>query len=450
MDYISTRDSQKIYSSEQVLNYGLAPDGGLFIPKELPKFSLESINSLKGSDYQEIAFFILKPFLNDLFSDIEIKKIINEAYNKFDKEIVSISPVGQNTLLNLFHGPTLAFKDYAMCLLAKMYEYYLKKNNKKLVIVGATSGDTGSAAIHAFKGINSIKIFILHPNNSTSIFQRKQMTSSGANNVFNLALEGSFDDCQTLVKEIFNDESLNKNYNFTAVNSINWFRVLPQSIYYAWSYLNHSIDSFVVPSGNFGNIYSAYVLKKMGFPIKNLVIATNENNILHRIIKNNDFSLYDVIKTNSPSMDITISSNFERLLSEFLESSVLIDLYQKMPTRTHQKSLDDSAHIALSKNFLSMSANSLEVEEQIQNTFKDYNLLVDPHTAIGLICAKKLKMSEVMCLACAHPVKFQDTVKKSLSKQIQYDKKFNFDHEEKFEVISNNYLKLKEYIQNNA
>ena len=277
MDYISTRDSQKIYSSEQVLNYGLAPDGGLFIPKELPKFSLESINSLKGSDYQEIAFFILKPFLNDLFSDIEIRKIINEAYNKFDKEIVSISPVGQNTLLNLFHGPTLAFKDYAMCLLAKMYEYYLKKNNKKLVIVGATSGDTGSAAIHAFKGINSIKIFILHPNNSTSIFQRKQMTSSGANNVFNLALEGSFDNCQTLVKEIFNDESLNKNYNFTAVNSINWFRVLPQSIYYAWSYLNHSIDSFVVPSGNFGNIYSAYVLKKMGFPIKNLVIVATYN-----------------------------------------------------------------------------------------------------------------------------------------------------------------------------
>tara|TARA_Y100000996_G_scaffold279960_1_gene220828 strand:+ start:2492 stop:3844 length:1353 start_codon:yes stop_codon:yes gene_type:complete len=450
MDYRSTRDSQKNFSSEEVLNYGLAPDGGLFIPKELPKFSLDSINKLKGSNYQEIAFFILKPFLSDLFSDIEIKKIINEAYREFDKEIVSISPVGENTLLNLYHGPTLAFKDYAMCLLAKIYEYYLKKNNQKLVIVGATSGDTGSAAIHAFKGISNIKIFILHPNNSTSIFQRKQMTSSGANNVFNIALEGNFDDCQSLVKNIFNDEVLNKNYNFTAVNSINWFRILPQSIYYAWSYLNHSIDSFVVPSGNFGNIYSAYILKKMGFPIKDLIIATNENNILHRIVQNNDFSLIDVIKTNSPSMDITISSNFERLLSDFLSPSLLIELYHKIPTRTHQKSLDDSAHTSLSKNFTSMSANSAEVEEQIQNTYKNYNLLVDPHTAIGLICAKKLKMKGVMCLACAHPVKFQDTVKNSLSVQIQYNKSFNFDHEEKFDVLDNNYLILKEYIQNHA
>ncbi len=450
MDYRSTRNTQKTFSSEQVLNYGLAPDGGLFIPSELPKFSLESIKSLKGSNYEEIAFFILKPFLNDLFSNIEIKKIINEAYSKFDKEIVSVSDVGDNTLLNLFHGPTLAFKDYAMCLLAKIYEYYLKKNNQELVIVGATSGDTGSAAIHAFKGINNIKIFILHPNNSPSIFQRKQMTTSGASNVFNIALKGSFDECQTMVKNIFNDQTLNKNYNFTAVNSINWFRVLPQSIYYAWSYLNHSIKSFVVPSGNFGNIYSAYILKKMGFPIKDLVIATNENNILHRIIQNNDFSLIDVIKTNTPSMDITISSNFERLLSEFVDQSVLTDLYQKIITRTHPKSLDNSAHISLSKNFISMSANSIEVEEQIQNTYKDYNLLVDPHTAIGLICAKKLKLKDAMCLACAHPVKFQDTVKNSVSDQIQYDKNFIFDHEESFDVLDNNYSTLKEYIKNYA
>ncbi len=450
MDYKSTRNSQKIFSSEQVLNYGLAPDGGLFIPTELPKFSLKSIDALKGSKYEEIAFFILEPFLNDLFTDVEIKKIINEAYSKFDEEIVSISHVGDNTLLNLFHGPTLAFKDYAMCLLAKIYEYYLEKNNQNLVIIGATSGDTGSSAIHAFKGIDNIKIFILHPNNSTSLFQRKQMTTSGANNVFNIALNGSFDECQALVKNIFTDRLLNDNYNFTAINSINWFRVLPQSIYYAWSYLNHSVENFVVPSGNFGNIYSAYTLKKMGFPLKDLVIATNENNILHRIIQNNDFSLIDVIKTNSPSMDITISSNFERLLSEFLDPSTLTDLYQKIPTRTHQKKLDNNVNISLSKNFISMSANSAEVEEEIQNTYTDYNLIVDPHTAIGLICAKKLKLKETMCLACAHPVKFQDTVRKSISDQIQYDKNFIFDHLEKFDVLDNNYSILKEYIQKHA
>ena len=179
-----------------------------------------------------------------------------------------ISSLGENYLLNLYHGPTLAFKDYAMCLLAKIYEYYLNKNDQKLLIIGATSGDTGSAAIHAFKGIENIKIFILHPHNSTSHFQRKQMTTSGANNVYNLALAGTFDDCQSLVKQAFKDESLNESYNLTAVNSINWFRVLPQSIYYAWCYLNHSIDNFVVPSGNFGNIYSAYLLKKMGSKIR--------------------------------------------------------------------------------------------------------------------------------------------------------------------------------------
>lgn len=450
MKYISTRNSQNFFSSEQVLNYGLAPDGGLFIPKHLPKFSQDSINSLKGSSYQDIAFFILKPFLSDLFSDIEIKKIIEEAYMNFDKEIVTSSSLGDNYLLNLFHGPTLAFKDYAMCLLAKIYEYYLSKKDQKLLIIGATSGDTGSAAIHAFKGIENIKIFILHPHNSTSQFQRKQMTTSGAKNVFNIALDGTFDDCQSLVKKAFKDESLNENYNLTAVNSINWFRVLPQSIYYAWSYLNHSIDSFVVPSGNFGNIYSAYLLKKMGFPLRKLVIATNENNILHRIINNNDFVLTDVIKTNSPSMDITISSNFERILSEFLDSSSLIDLYQKMPNKDHKKSIDQNAHKNLSNLFTSMSATSDEVISQIKKTYKNFDLIVDPHTAVGLVCAEKLEIKGAMCLACAHPIKFQDTVKKSINEDIKYEKNFKFEHEEKFDLLKNNYPTMKEYIQNHA
>ena len=237
MKYISTRDDKKEYSAEQVLNFGLAPDGGLFIPNEIPKFSHNKINALKGKNYFEIANFILTPFLSDLFDAPTIKKIIEEAYSKFDKEIVTISNIGDNDLLNLFHGPTLAFKDYAMCLLAKIYEYYLKKLDRKLVVIGATSGDTGSAAIQAFKDIENISIFILHPHNSTSLFQRKQMTTSGGKNVFNIALNGSFDDCQNLVKKLFRDKDINNKYSFTAVNSINWFRVLPQSIYYAWSYL---------------------------------------------------------------------------------------------------------------------------------------------------------------------------------------------------------------------
>ena len=450
MKYISTRNNKTDYTAEQVLNYGLAPDGGLFIPKKIPKFSIDQINALKGKNYFDIANFILSPFLLDLFDSKTINKIIHEAYSKFDQEIVSVSNIGDNELLNLFHGPTLAFKDYAMCLLAKIYEFYLKKIDKKLLLIGATSGDTGSAAIQAFKGIDNIRIFILHPHNSTSLFQRKQMTTSGANNVFNIALNGSFDDCQNLVKKLFKDKNLNETFSFTAVNSINWFRVLPQSIYYAWSYLNCNIDNFVVPSGNFGNIYSAYLLKSMGFPINKLIVATNENNILHRIISNNDLHLYNVVKTNSPSMDITISSNFERLLAEFLGPDSTNELFQNIPNNEHNKKLDSSIHNSLSENFLSENATSEEVENQIKNTYENHNILLDPHTAVGVVCAEKLNLKKVMCLACAHPVKFQETVQKVLGNDINYNKNIEFLNEEKFEILDNNFEALGDYIKLNA
>jgi len=450
MKYISTRDDKKEYSAEQVLNFGLAPDGGLFIPNEIPKFSSNQINALKAKNYFEIANFILTPFLSDLFEAPIIKKIIEEAYSKFDKEIVTISNIGDNDLLNLFHGPTLAFKDYAMCLLAKIYEYYLKKLDRKLVVIGATSGDTGSAAIQAFKDIENISIFIFHPHNSTSLFQRKQMTTSGGNNVFNIALNGSFDDCQNLVKKLFRDRDINNKYSFTAVNSINWFRVLPQSIYYAWSCLNHNIDNFVVPSGNFGNIYSAHLLKSMGFPINKLIVATNENNILHRIISNNDLHLYNVVKTNSPSMDITISSNFERLLAEHLGPGATNELFQNIQNNEHNKKLESSIHKSLSEKFLSESATSKEVENQIKITYENYKILLDPHTAVGIVCAEKLNLKKAMCLACAHPVKFQETVEKAVGNNIEYDKNIEFLNDEKFAILDNNYQELGDYIEAHA
>ena len=450
MNYISTRNNQINYSSEQVLNYGLAPDGGLFIPRELPKFSLEDIKNLKNADYKDIAYFVLKPFLKDLFSEEEIKQLISDAYQSFDEGIVSITELGENQLLNLFHGPTLAFKDYAMCLLAKIYELYLRKKNQKLVIVGATSGDTGSAAIHAFKGIDNINIFILHPHNATSLFQRKQMTTSGARNVHNIALEGSFDDCQILVKKTFNDHELNTKYQFTAINSINWFRILPQSIYYAWAYLNHDIDSFVVPSGNFGNIYSAHLLRSMGFPLRRLVIATNENNILHRVIAENDLSLTDVIKTNSPSMDITISSNFERILAESLNPQSLSNLYQNINNDKSNLKLYELVHKHLASKFESEFATSLEVEQCIKKYFDSDKVVIDPHTAVGVACAEKMNLKNFLCLACAHPVKFQETVTKSLGHEIEYDKNFEFKDDEKFEVLNNDYALLRESILSNA
>ncbi len=416
MNYISTRNNQINFSSEEVLNYGLAPDGGLFIPKEIPKFSRGDINNLKNANYQDIAYFVLNPFLKDLFSADEIKQLISDAYQSFDEGIVSITELGENQLLNLFHGPTLAFKDYAM----------------------------------AFKGIQNIDIFILHPHNATSVFQRKQMTTSGADNVFNIALEGSFDDCQTLVKKTFNDQSLNTKYQFTAINSINWFRILPQSIYYAWAYLNHNIDSFVVPSGNFGNIYSAHLLKSMGFPLRNLVIGTNENNILHRIISNNDLHLYNVVKTNSPSMDITISSNFERLLAELLGPGATNELFQNIQNNEHNKKLESSVHKSLSEKFLSESATSKEVENQIKITYENYKILLDPHTAVGIVCAEKLNLKKAMCLACAHPVKFQETVQKALGNNVKYDKNIEFLNDEKFAILDNNYKELGDYIEAHA
>ena len=235
MEYISTRNDNVTFNSEQVLNLGLAPDGGLFVPKQFPTFTAKEILNIKNKDFKSIAFVILEKFLLDLFSPSEIRTIIDEAYESFDEGVVSTSDLGDITLLNLFHGPTLAFKDYAMCLLAKMYEFYLKKNDKSLVVIGATSGDTGSAAIHAFQNLKNIKICILHPHKGTSEFQRKQMTTTGSDNVFNIALEGTFDDCQSIVKKAFNDLNLTEDKSFTAVNSINWFRILPQTIYYAWA-----------------------------------------------------------------------------------------------------------------------------------------------------------------------------------------------------------------------
>ena len=449
MLFHSTRGNDSGKDFATVLMQGLADDGGLFMPDHWPQVDLEEIKS--KTSFIDVAKCVVPLFTASSFSHAETIKILEDTWHDFEHlDLVGIQTFDDVSILELFHGPTAAFKDFGLQLAAAFFNEVLESENKTAIVLGATSGDTGSAAIHAFKVIENIIIFIFHPHNSTSQFQRKQMTTRGANNVYNLAIEGTFDDCQFLVKHAFKYESLNENYNLTAVNSINWFRVLPQSIYYAWSYLNHSVDSFVVPSGNFGNIYSAYLLKKMGFPLRKLVIATNENNILHRIINNNDFTLTDVIKTNSPSMDITISSNFERILSEFIDTSSLVELYQKMPTKDHIKSINQNAHKNLSDLFVSMSANSDEVIAQIKKTYENFKLIVDPHTAVGLACAEKIKIKGAMCLACAHPVKFQDTVKKSINGELEYKKNFKFEHDEKFDVLKNNYPIMKEYIQNYA
>ena len=317
MKYISTRDNTKEYNFEQVFIKGLADDGGLYVPKTLKKFSAEELIKLKNLNYNALSAEIISLFSEDFISKEELLSLINKSYSTFrEKEVVKISNVGEIKLLELFHGPTLAFKDVAMQLIGNLYEYYLSKNDKKINIVVATSGDTGAAAIDAIKGKSNLNIFVLHPNKRISSVQRKLMTTVEEKNVFNIAIDGNFDDCQNIVKQMFSDLKFSKSINMSGVNSINWARIIAQSVYYFYTYfkLNKESVSFSVPTGNFGDVFAGYISKKMGLPIDKFIVATNENDILYRAISKGDYISKKVKETISPSMDIQLASNFERLI----------------------------------------------------------------------------------------------------------------------------------------
>ena len=292
MKYISTRSNEKEYSFGEVFLKGLADDGGLYVPKSLKKYSSAELLKLKNLNYNELSTEIISQFSGDFISREELSLLIKKSYSKFrEKEVVKISNVGETKLLELFHGPTLAFKDVAMQFIGNLYEYYLKKNDRKINIVVATSGDTGAAAIDAIKGKSNLNIFVLHPNNRISSVQRKIMTTVQDNNVFNIAIDGNFDDCQNIVKSMFSDLEFSKSINMSGVNSINWARIIAQTVYYFYSYfkLDKETVSFSVPTGNFGDVFAGYLAKKMGLPIDKLIVATNENDILHRAISKGDY-----------------------------------------------------------------------------------------------------------------------------------------------------------------
>ena len=305
MKYLSTRNSNLDFSFFEILFQGLSKDGGLFLPHEWPYID---INTLKNKTYQEVALEVIHPYVSNEISKNDLKKIINESYKSFSHpKIAPVTTIDQNKyILELFYGPTFAFKDYALQFLGNLFKYAFPKASKKLTVLGATSGDTGSAAIHAFRGKQDINVFILHPHNRVSEVQRRQMTTIQDDNIFNIAIKGTFDDCQKIVKELFIDEALQQHTSLTAINSINWARLMAQVVYYFWSYLQ--IDqkeiNFIVPSGNFGNVFSANVAKKMGLPINQLHITTNQNDILHSSIKKGLMKKNVVMQTYSPSMDI--------------------------------------------------------------------------------------------------------------------------------------------------
>jgi len=418
MEYISTRNKKEIYSFKDVFLKGLAPDGGLFIPKEIPFCNRKELKNLKNLSYNELAEKIILKFCNEEFTAEEIKEIVKKSYKNFRvKDAVFIQKIEKVNLLELFHGPTLAFKDIAMEIIGNMFEKILKKNNLKINIVVATSGDTGAAAINAIKDKNNMNIFVLHPENKISEVQRKFMTTIDSKNVFNIALSTNFDECQKFVKLMFVDKDFNKSINMSGVNSINWVRIVAQIVYYFFSYFKISNNdekiNFVVPTGNFGDIYAGYIAKKMGLPINKLIIATNKNDILTRAIKTGNYKPLKVEQTISPSMDIQVASNFERLIFDIFDCDstktlkLMNDLKKFGEFQIEKKYLKK-----INESFCSESLTEKETKLIIKKTYVDQKILVDPHTAVAIGVARKISLEgSTTILATAHPAKFPEVVK---------------------------------------
>ena len=401
MKYISTRNNSKEFNFSDVFIKGLADDGGLYVLKSLKKYSKEELLKLKNLNYNELSTELINIFSEDFISKEELSSLIEKSYSTFrEKDVVKISNLGEIKLLELFHGPTLAFKDIAMQFIGNLYEYYLNKNNKKINIVVATSGDTGAAAIDAIKGKSNLNIFVLHPNNKISSVQRKIMTTVEEKNVFNIAIDGNFDDCQNIVKQIFSDLEFSKSINMSGVNSINWARIIAQAVYYFYSYfkLGKENISFSVPTGNFGDVFAGYLAKKMGLPIDKLIVATNENDILHRAISKGDYVSKEVKETSSPSMDIQLASNFERLIYYVnnSDSKKTVEIMKKVKQNSYQ--IEKNNLDIIQKDFLSESCNEQETLDIIKKNHEENNIILDPHTAVGVGAAKKLSFNDCVFL----------------------------------------------------
>ena len=455
MKYTSTRNRSKEFNFGEVFIKGLADDGGLFIPKTVPKLSNEELQRFSKLNYQDLAKEIIFLFCNETIEKNELSNIIERSYLKFrEKNVIKLSDVGKNKLLELFHGPTLAFKDIAMQFIGNLYDYQLKTIEKKINVVVATSGDTGSAAIDAIKGKDKMNIFVLHPNNKVSSIQRKLMTTVKEKNVFNVAIEGNFDDCQNLVKSMFADKKFSKSINMSGVNSINWARIIAQAVYYFYSYfqickLNEKIN-FSVPTGNFGDVYAGYLSKKMGLPIDKLIVATNQNDILHRAISKGKYETNSVVETLSPSMDIQVASNFERLIYDLNEQSADKTNKIMQEIKIKKKYLIEKKELTkIKEDFLSESVSEEELLFCIKKVYENYKMIIDPHTAVGLRALEKINLNgKNVVLSTAHPCKFPEAIQKAINVNSELPSELNYIlyEKENFVVVQNNIEKVKEYI----
>lgn len=422
MQYISTRGEAPLLNFEQTMLAGLASDGGLYLPTDIPKMPLEAIKALRGARYEQIAEAVMTPFVGNCFSTEELRGAIERAYGHFGHAArAPLVQLDQNHfLLELFHGPTLAFKDFAMQWIAQMFALSLGRTGQRVTIVGATSGDTGSAAIEAFAGLENINVFILFPNGRVSEVQRRQMTTATHANVHAIAVEGTFDDCQARVKDMFNDADFRTHVGLSGVNSINWARVLAQVVYYFSSALSlgapdREVD-FCVPTGNFGDIFAGYIAKEMGLPIGQLVIATNQNDILDRVMKTGRYEVGEVLSSISPSMDIQVSSNFERALFQAHsgDGRAIAELMHDLKTKGGFE-ISANALAGLSGDFTSGRADETQTMAQIKASLAQHGELLCPHSAVGVHVAQSYQRGEapMITLATAHPAKFPDAVEKA-------------------------------------
>ncbi|MBF96874.1 MAG: Threonine synthase [Alphaproteobacteria bacterium MarineAlpha9_Bin4] len=463
MKFVSTRNNKKIFGFKDVSLQGLSKDGGLYLPLE---WNLDNFKySKKDINFENISYEVIKNFIGNDLSQNQLKEIIKSSYSNFsNKEITPLRKIESNHwLLELFHGPTLAFKDVALQFLGNLFNFFLQQNNNNLNIIGATSGDTGSAAIEAVKKNKNINIFILHPLNRVSNFQRRQMTTVKSSNVFNIAVKGTFDDCQDIVKRLFKDRD-SKGKKFASINSINWSRIMAQVTYYIFAYskLNSIFENkkiaFSVPTGNFGDAYAGYIAKsKFNIPIKKIIVATNENDILYRFFRTGEYKKSSVKATNSPSMDIQVASNFERLLYDLLSQNS-----SKVSEAMTEFNINNNFFIKhkdknkILNSFTSYSISEKSTLEVIKSVYKKYKIILDPHTAVGFAASneylKNNRQDIVISLATAHPAKFSEAVLNAINKSPELPSVYKniFDLEEKFKLIDNNYEKIKGYIFKNS
>jgi len=453
VEYISTRNKNLQFGFKEIFLQGLAPDGGLFISKNIKKYSNNELNKMAKLNYIDLAKEIVSNFCEKDLHGKELEDIIKKSYSNFSvKNVVNIKKIGKFSLVELFHGPTLAFKDIAMQPIGNIYDEFNKSNNKKINVIVATSGDTGSAAISALNGKANLNVFVLHPDKKISNIQRRLMTTVESKNVFNIALKGNFDDCQKIVKDMFIDQEFRKKINMSGVNSINWARIIFQIVYYFFvglKFLNKPIN-FSVPTGNFGDVYSGYVAKKMGLPIKKLIVATNENDILSRVINSGHYKPTKTKPSISPSMDIQVASNFERLLYDVVgQDDNKVKLLMDKLKNEGGYSLNKEELNKIKSDFCSSTVSDELTKQTLKNVYEQYQLLIDPHTATAFKAAElNSSDEEMLILSTAHPCKFSETVHQAtgIEPKIPENIKNILNKKESYITLDNNLGAIKNYI----